>query len=564
MGGLIGQLREFGPLRLAAMAGVGLAVLGLLVVLAMRAAEPPMALLYGDLDQRDAAQIVAALERQRIPHRIAGGGTQVMVPEADVPRVRLLLARDGLPAGGSVGYEIFDRGESLTTTPFQQDINRLRALEGELSRTIRGLTGVRSARVHLVLPRREPFSRERGEAQASVVLGMQGAQRLDREGVQAVLHLVSAAVPGLRPQNVSIVDSRGELLARGGQALAGPAAAQGAEELRRAQELRLARAVEDLLERVLGPGRVRAEASVELDFDRVQTVEERFDPENQVPRSTQSSSETSRTNEAGNVSVANQLPGADAANNSARNEQSRQEETTNFEIGRTTRNTLREQPAMRRLSVAVLVDGVWEPVPGGAPRWRERNADEMQRITALARSAVGFNEQRGDRVEVVSLRFSEPPAGEAAPEGFVILGQVVPPALLGRIVESAILALVALLAILLLGRPLVGRLGVALAPPPALAAAGVGAVAGDAANPALPAGGAAAGAAALPGAAGVAALPGASGEVAEAADELVSVARVDGQMRASALQALADLVDQNPEQSAAVLRRWLTPEESDA
>ncbi|WP_237216686.1 flagellar basal-body MS-ring/collar protein FliF [Falsiroseomonas oryziterrae] len=561
MKGLIAQLRGFGPLRLAVMAGVGVAVLGLLVFLALRAAEPPMALLYGELEQRDAAAIVAALERQRVPHRIAGGGSQVLVPEADVPRLRLALAREGLPSGGSVGYEIFDRGESLTTTPFQQDINRLRALEGELSRSIRGLAGVRAARVHLVLPRRDPFSRDRGEAQASVVLTMQGAQRLDRDGVQAVLHLVSAAVPGLRPQNVSIVDSRGELLARGGQALAGPAAAQGAEELRRAQELRLARAVEDLLERSLGPGRVRAEATVELDFDRVQTVEERFDPDNQVPRSTQSTNETSRNAEPGNVSVANQLPGAEAAAGGARSEQSRQEETTNFEIGRITRNTTREQPAIRRISVAVLVDGAWEPVPGAAPRWRERTADEMARITSLARSAVGFDERRGDRVEVVSLRFADPPPADATPDGFVILGQTIPPALLGRMVESAVLALVALLAILLLGRPLVSRLAVGLAPQPALAAAG-STTAGtlgfapegrdltSAGVTALPAGAEAPPALAATGAAGT--QPG---------EEMVTVARVEGQLRASALHDIAALIDANPDQSTAVLRRWLTPEE---
>jgi len=567
MDGVIAQLRGFGALRLAAMAGAGVAVLALLIFLALRAAEPPMALLYGDLEGRDAASVVAALERQRVPHRIAGGGSQILVPEADVPRLRLALAREGLPSGGSAGYEIFDRGESLTTTPFQQDINRLRALEGELGRSIRGLAGVRAARVHLVLPRREPFSRERGEAQASVVLTMQGAQRLDREGVQAVLHLVSTAVPGLRPQNVSIVDSRGELLARGGQALSGPAAAQGAEELRRAQELRLARAVEDLLERSLGPGRVRAEATVELDFDRVQTVEERFDPDNQVPRSTQSTNETSRNAEPGNVSVANQLPGAEAAGGGARNEQSRQEETTNFEIGRVTRNTTREQPAIRRISVAVLVDGAWEPVPGAAPRWRERTADEMARITSLARSAVGFDERRGDRVEVVSLRFADPPPADAAPEGFVILGQTVPPALLGRVVESAVLALVALLAILLVGRPLVSRLSVGLAPQPALAGAGV--VPGVAGAQAVAGQLAGSGTTALPpGASGAqpalagTGTPGSTGvNGAEGADEMVSVDRVQGQLRASALQDVAALVDANPDQSVAVLRRWLTPEE---
>jgi flagellar M-ring protein FliF len=555
MGGLIAQLRAFGPLRLAALGGVAVVTLGLLAFLALRAAEPPMALLYGDLEQRDASQVVAALERQRIPHRIAGGGTQVLVPESEVPRVRLLLAREGLPAGGSVGYEIFDRGESLTTTPFQQDMNRLRALEGELSRTIRGLTGVRSARVHLVLPRREPFSRERGEAQASVVLTMSGPQRLDREGVQAVLHLVSTAVPGLRPQNISIVDSRGELLARGGQALAGPAAAQGADELRRTHELRMARAVEELLERILGTGRVRAEASVDLDFDRIQTVEERFDSENQVPRSTQSTTETNRTSEPGNVSVQNQLPGAEPQSGGPRTEQSRQDETTNFEIGRLTRNTTREQPAIRRITVAVLVDGVWEAQPSGPPQWRERTPEEMQRIATLARSAVGFDERRGDRVDVVSLRFAEPPPAEAAPQGFVILGQVVPPALLGRVVESAILAVVALAAILLLLRPLVGRLGVALAPAPSLAFAGAGDAGGTIALGGTEGAAMATGVAGDPATAGPAALPGA------ADDPLIWLARVDGQMRSSALQALADMVDKNPEQAVEVVRRWLAPED---
>jgi flagellar M-ring protein FliF len=387
---------------------------------------------------------------------------------------------------------------------------------------------------------------------------MSGPQRLDREGVQSVLHLVSTAVPGLRPQNISIVDSRGELLARGGQALAGPAAAQGAEELRRTHELRMARAVEELLERILGTGRVRAEASVDFDFDRVQTVEERFDTENQIPRSTQSTTETSRTSEPGNVSVQNQLPGADPQSGGPRTEQSRQDETTNFEIGRLTRNTTREQPAIRRISVAVLVDGVWDPQPSGPAQWRERTPEEMQRIATLARSAVGFDERRGDRVDVVSLRFAEPPPADPAPQGFVILGQVVPPALLGRIVESAILAVVALAAILLLLRPLVGRLGVALASPPGLAFAGAGSgetIALDGVEGAAIADGTGDPAVTVD---RTAALPGTT------EDTLISVAQVEGQMRASALKALAEMVDSNPDQAVTVIRRWLTPEDGTA
>nr|WP_235961215.1 flagellar basal-body MS-ring/collar protein FliF [Falsiroseomonas selenitidurans] len=555
---MIDQLRQFGPLRLAALAGVGLAVLGLVAMLAMRAAEPPMALLYGDLDPRDAGQMVQALERARIPHRLEAGGAQLLVPESEVPRIRLMLARDGMPSGGSVGYEIFDRGESLTTTPFQQDVNRLRALEGELARTIRGLAGVRTARVHLVLPRREPFTRERGEAQASVVLTMQGAQRLDRDGVQAVLHLVAAAVPGLRPQQVSIVDSRGELLARGGQALSGPAAAATGEELRRNAELRLARAVEDLLERTLGPGRVRAEAAVEMDFDRVQTTEERFDPENQVPRSTQSATESNRSGEAGNVSVANQLPGAEANAGGSRSEQQRQEETTNFEIGRSTRNTARDQPVLRRVSLAVLVDGIWEPQPDGAPpRFRERNADELARILSLAKSAVGFNEERGDKVEVVSLRFAEPPLAEAVSEGFSILGQTVPPAVMGRVLESGILALVALAAILLIGKPVANRLVLAIAPPPALAGAagsiGVTITAEEAAALAQANGGQ------VPLGPDGTPLLAQDGSPATEEDAMVQLAKVEGEMRASALAALMEMVEKNPDAAVTVVRRWLAP-----
>jgi flagellar M-ring protein FliF len=408
MSTVLAQLRGLGLLRLGAIAGVGLGVLGLVLWLALRAGQPAMAPLYSELEHRDAAAVVAALERARIPHRLAAGGAQVLVAEGDIARARLLLAREGLPAGGGVGWEIFDRGESLTTTPFQQDVNRIRALEGELARTIRSLSGVRSARVHLVLPRREPFQRERPDAQASVVLSMLGSQRLDRDAVQAVLHLVATAVPGLRPQNISIVDSRGELLARGGHATGAGAAIASAEEQRRGHEARVSRAIEEMLERTLGHGRVRVEAAVDMDFDRIQTTEERFDPDNQVPRSTQSLQESNRNGEPAPVTVANQLPGAAAGQpaNGPQSQETRQEETTNFEIGRTVRNIVREQPQVRRISVAVLVDGVREPGADGTSAFRERTAEELARLAALVRGAAGLDERRGDRVEVVSMRFA--------------------------------------------------------------------------------------------------------------------------------------------------------------
>ncbi|WP_431283438.1 flagellar basal-body MS-ring/collar protein FliF [Humitalea sp. 24SJ18S-53] len=553
MTALLAQLRGLGALRLGVMALVGAGVLGLVVWFGLRAGQPPMALLYAELDARDAGLVVAALERQRVPYRLAAGGSQIWAPEEQVARLRLTLAREGMPAGGSVGYEIFDRGESLTTTPFQQDVNRLRALEGELSRTIRGLAGVRAARVHLVLPRREPFSRERGEAQASVVLTMQGSQRLDREGVQAVLHLVSMAVPGLRSQSVSIVDSRGELLARGGQALNGPAGAANQEEVRRALEMRLARGVEEMLERSLGPGRVRAEVSAEMDFDRSQTVEERFDAENHVPRSVQSVTEQNRSGEGGAVSVATQLPAGEAPGGGTQSQESRSEETTNYEIGRVTRNTQREHPVVRRLSVAVLVDGVWEPQTGGTPAFRERNAEELQRLTSLVRSAVGFDERRGDRTEVVSLRFVEPGgAGADEPAGF--LGLSFSPATMARLIETGVFAVVALVALLLVARPVMSKLTASLAPRGALEGPGGGRAGVAGAGPV----------GAVTGPDGVTLLPGAnpSGDAQAEDDAMVQVANIAGQMRASSLAKMARLLDAHPDEALGVIRSWLQAEQT--
>jgi flagellar M-ring protein FliF len=182
--------RALGPARLMALGVVGLGMLVMLGLLAVRGGVPAQqALLYGDLDLREASQMADVLDHAHIAHTELGSGDRITVDAADVARARMLLAKDGLPSGGSIGYEIFDRGDSLTATQFQQDINETRAMEGELARSIRMLQGVRNARIHLVLPKRQPFSRDVQAAQASVLLTMSGAARLDPQGVQAVLNL---------------------------------------------------------------------------------------------------------------------------------------------------------------------------------------------------------------------------------------------------------------------------------------------------------------------------------------------------------------------------------------
>lgn len=529
MTALLTGLRTLGVTKLAALALVAVMTLGAMGFVAMRGAEGPMALLYADLDLREAGQVVDQLDRARIPRTIEGSGSRILVPADQVARARLLLAKDGLPSGGSIGYEIFDRGDGLTASSFTQTLNQTRAMEGELSRSIRMIQGVRAVRVHLVLARREPFARDRQEAQASVVLTMQGANRMDREGTQAVMNLIAAAVPGLKPQNIAVVDSRGNVLARAGQPTTAATVAASADEARRGSETRLARAIEDMLERSLGPGRVRAEASIELDYEQVHETQERFDPDGQVVRSQQSTNNSSKSTEAPPATtVANNLPNADAGTTPAGNQEQKQDETTNYEISKTVRTIAREQPQLKRQSIAVMVDGTLVRGADGANGWAARPAGELASIAALVRGAVGFNEARGDKVEVVSMRFATP---EDAVEGAApsLLDRIEKSDLL-RLAETAFLAIVGLMTLLLVFRPMVLKLA---APGSALAA--------------------------LTGPGGAAGAP--AGILADGTpDRVMELGAAEG-LPMSAISKVATLIESHPQESVTVLRNWVLTEQ---
>ncbi len=273
--GLMQTLRNLGATRLVALAAVGFALIAFFVFIVTRLATPGMTLLYSGLDPSDSGQIVQRMDAQGIPYELRGDGSQIYVPQDQVARLRLSLATEGIPSGGSIGYEIFDRADALGTTNFVQQINQIRALEGELSRTIRSINQVRSARVHLVMPKRELFSRDRAEPTASVVLALQGG--LDKGQVSAIQHLVSSAVPGMRSKNVSVIDNNGELLARGADEDALDTA--NSEEMRRSYEARLSQSIEQLLSQTLGAGKVRAEVTADLDFNQITTNKEDFDPD---------------------------------------------------------------------------------------------------------------------------------------------------------------------------------------------------------------------------------------------------------------------------------------------
>ena len=566
MNALFDGLKALGAARLVAMGVVAVGLLGLLGMLAMRGGTDRMALLYSELDAREAGQIIEVLDRQKIAHQLGAGGTQILVPADQVARLRVTLAREGLPSGGSIGYELLDRGDGITASQFQQKMSETRAMEGEIARSIRTISGVKAARVHLVLPRREPFAREKQEAQASVMLTTTGANRLDREAIQAIVNLVAGAVPGLRAKSVSVVDSRGTLLARGGEAMGPAAAVMGGEEMRRATEMRLSRAVEEMLERSLGQGRVRAEASVQMDFDRIQETQEKYDPDGQVARSTQTVTDNSKTSEqAAGVSVQNNLPNADAGKEASGTQEARSEETTNYEIGKTVRTIVREQPQIRRMTIAVLVDGIEEKGADGVMTWKPRSAEELERIGRLVRSAVGYEEKRGDQVEVVTMRFTgDSGLASLEPRGFLGLG--IDAADVTRMAQTAVVGLIAVLALLMVFRPMVMRvtaLGNKSLPASAMAALpgrGAMAVGADGTITAASLGMAADVTRLLDGPSG--GRGGGGGGRSERFaggedDGLVSLTSVDGQLRASALRRLTEMVERHPDESLTIVRAWM-------
>ncbi len=566
MNPLLEGLKALGPGRIAALAAVGIAMLGLLTVLAVRGPSTQMASLYSDLDLREAGQIAELLDKQKIPHQIASGGTQIMVASDDVARARLSLAREGLPTGGSMGYELLDRTDSLTATQFQQAMNQSRALEGELARTIRSVQGVKAARVHLVLPKREPFSRDRQDAQASVLLTMTGNARLDREGISAIVNLIAAAVPGLRPQNVAVTDTRGNLLARAGEQPGVNPVAASNDQQRVATELRLSRAVEEMLERSLGPGRARAETTIAYDYEQLHETQERYDPEGQVVRSTQTVSNNSKTSEAAAaVSVQNNLPNADAGTPGAGTSEQRQEETTNFEVTKTVRTIIHDQPKITRISMAVMVDGVQRKQPDGTFVWQERPPEELAQITKLVRTAIGFDESRGDKVEIVTLRFAEDPDAQIETSRSPLPFGIEKSDLM-RLAQTGLVGALALIAMLFVMRPMVRQLSVSTtskvlgADPAALA------LLGRAPGEAGAVGSMASGHAAIAGPGRVTALlasagvSGSGGRTAVEDESMLSITQIEGQLKASSVRRIADLVERHPDESLSIVRAWMTQE----
>ena len=534
-----------------------------------------MTLLYGDLSTADATAISGRLDIADIPFELSEDGTQVNVGRKDVGRARMILAEEGLPGTGSMGYELFDQQQSFGTTSFVQNINQLRALEGELARTIGTLDPIRSARVHLVLPERELFSRESQPATASVFLNLRNSAEVGNEQILAIQQLVASSVPQLKPGRVTIIDGQGNLLARGDEEEGGAVSPQSSEDIRLKYEHRLKRQIEDMVSRVVGPNRVRAIVSADLDFNVVTRNSEIYDPEGQVVRSTQliEEEDIDRSGNAANqaVTVENNLPGLPdngAGNNAGpppSTASSRLEEVTNYEITRTIENYVQESGEVNKLSVAVLIDGRYEPIEldptaegeDVAETEAEQNIDyryiprseaELEQIRTLVRSAIGYDETRGDTLEVINMQFARDEfLTDPVPEE-TILG--LPKQDVMNIAETLILSLVAVLAILLVLRPLVSHIAAAAT----ITAEGKGTSEENEAK--MLAAGAGQAQLAPPGGEGEPLPEGQMGEL----DATLDMKNVEGQVKESSIKKIHDLVENHPSETVSVIRNWMTQE----
>jgi len=524
------------------MAAVTLALIGFFAFVIMRVTNVPMTTLYTDLSLEDSTAIVKDLERQAIPYTLRNDGSTIMVPQDKVTRLRMKLAEGGMPKGGGIGYEIFDKTDSLGTTSFVQNINHLRAMEGELSRTIRAIDRIQAARVHLVIPERPLFARDKQEPSASIVLKVRGS--LENQQVRAIRHLVASAVNGLKPQRVSIVDETGRLLADG--TADDDSGAGDSEERQRNYERRLRDEIQSIVTSVVGPGRARVNVTAQFDFNRITQTSDRYDPDGRVLRSSQTREESSGTSDGnqGQVSVGNELPGANQNNNpqQLRDQSKKSEEIANYEISRTTKTEVIEGGRVNKLAIAVLVDGTYAKNEKGEQVYQDRPKEELDRIAALVRSSVGYDAKRGDTVEVINLRFAEIPAQAInEPGGMLSFLQFTKDDIM-RGIEMLVMAILGFVVLLLVVRPLVRR--VITPDEGAIKAAELEAQALQLAaaeqteqppEPEQPL-----------------ALP--SNKTAK----MIDIAQVKGQVHAQSIQKVGELADNNPNETISIVRSWLS------
>ena len=551
--------RSFGAGRMMIMVGVAIGVAATLAFTIFNVGSKDMGLLFSGLDLKESSAVTAALDQAGIKYKQIGDGSAIQVERDKVVSTRMMLSGKGLITTGSVGYEIFDNISALGQTEFQQNINNKRALQGELERTIKGLNGVTVARVQLNLPDHRRFEQTPEETTASVVVGY--TRQPDAEQVAAVQNLVALATTGLKPDHVVVVDQRtGKTMAGGDSNTSGTQmAAQRRLEVEQALEQR----ARQMVETIVGVGKAHVSVTADLDQTRITTHNETFDPDGQVVRSSQTS-ENNSSNGTGGVggptTVAGNVPGGatDATSGTQSSSTGGTSETTNFEISKTEKTEVIEPGKINRLTVAVVVDGI-QPPPGrdGKPgAWAPRSAEDLAKIDALVKTAVGYNAERDgpNAITVSNMRFEHDAVDNSpAPKASLLSGFDKNDMMRGG--ELLVLLIVAGLTIFFVARPLLkgaGAGGGGMMPMPMRAGAGGGGSSSVLSGPSGPL------------SAQLAYDPAGGGNAtaqaianAQAADRGIDIARIEGQVKASAVKQVSDFVDRHPDESVSILRSWL-------
>lgn len=413
----------------AGVAAISIAAFALLIMVANKTDYKP---LFTNLTIEDAGEIVGKLKEQKIPYQLSNDGRIILVPSDKVYDLRLSLASDGLPQGGGVGFEIFDR-KNFGMTEFVQKLNYQRALQGELARTISQISGVEQTRIHLAIPEKSLFSEGEKPPTASVVLKMKGNRALRESEVQGIVHLVASSIEGMDTEHVTVIDSRGKVLSKGDGGIDTASRMTSAMlENQKNYEKNAEERLQSLLDKALGSGRSAARVSAAFDFKQVEKYEEKYDPESAAVRSEQRSEEKSGlANAASGVpgvqtNLGRTAPGSASANGSG----SKSDETLNYEISRQTARIIEPVGNLSKISVAVMVDGKYDGT-GAGKKYVPRSQEEIQQLESLVKGAVGFNPQRGDQVTVINIPFEgaeevpvEQPAWWESPYFFSLLKNV--------------------------------------------------------------------------------------------------------------------------------------------
>jgi len=555
-------IATLGVKRLAIMGGTAAVLIAGLIFLSVRASRPDMGLLFTDLEPAQAQAITEKLRGMNVPFQVTADGAGIMAPLDKLPELRMSLAAEQI--SGPIGYELLDQQDALGTTAFLQNVNHVRAIEGELARSISSLSAVQRARVHLSIPQRALFEREQRQPSAAITLKTR--TRLSSGQVNAIRDMVAASVPGLEPGRISIVDQNGTLLARSGTDDA-TGLANTLEERRTGIEGRMRQDVETMLERIVGVGKVRVEVAAELDLDTVRQESEVYDPDAQVvARSTtvESGQQSNDSESNGAVTVANNLPEAEAQGTppgaTSTTSSSETSEQVEYQNSRTRTTTMRNAGSIKRLTVAVMVDGVYNGT-GENPTYQPRTPEELAQFRRLVQNAIGFNEERGDSVVVENMRFAQAEDPFADEGSFLPLG--LKPDNMMRLAEIAIIGVLGLLAFFFIVRPMLKSLRaaadkpaveptmdpqlqapeqrLALAPPEGFQVPQElieRAAAGDEEAIRM-----------------IQSMRGQ--EVGMAVETEIDVAQIEGRLKTSALKKVGDVIERNPNEAVAIIRQWM-------